>query len=320
MEALSGNVHMASDLFPWQVVSGFGSHIRATTTTLTIQYRGTVREYPLSSVRHLLIVGGHSVHTSVITHLMRAGACVSFFDADGTPMGTLRPFGFREDTAIRMLQQEVPAHSAAVEFVQASLRSRLLMVEKTEELLDMPLFYEGEQDFLHSAFNEVEFLIKMDELRRIHRLTSDMYYEIMARSVPRDLGFKRRTRRPHTDPVNAMLSLGYALLFGTTLVSLVGAHLDPDIGMLRQGERSLVIDLIDPLKAGMVDRVVFARLREGMQPGSYECADTRCHLADRIAKDLVRRLRETINQEMIDTNILRYLRFIGKKEDFHVTF
>ncbi|MBN1195501.1 MAG: CRISPR-associated endonuclease Cas1 [Methanomicrobiaceae archaeon] len=311
---------MANDLFPWQVVSGFGSHIRATTTTLTIQYRGTIREYPLSSVRHLLIVGGHSVHTSVINHLMREGACVSFFDADGTPMGTLRPFGFREDTAIRMLQQDVPVHSAAVELVKASLRSRLIMVQKTEELLEMPLFYEGEQDFLHSACDEVEFLIKMDELRRIHRLTSDMYYEIMARSVPRDLGFKRRTGRPHRDPVNTMLSLGYALLFGTTLVSLVGAHLDPDIGVLRQGERSLVIDLIDPLKAVMVDRVVFARAREGIPSESFECADTRCHLADRITKDLVRRLRETINKQMIDTNILRYLRFIGKKEDFYITY
>ncbi|NYT05624.1 MAG: CRISPR-associated endonuclease Cas1 [Methanomicrobiales archaeon] len=311
---------MVSDLFPWQAVSGFGSHLRATTTTLTIQYRGTIREYPLSSVRHLLIVGGHSVHTSVITHLMRSGASISFFDADGTPVGMLRPFGFREDASIRSQQQDAPAHSAAAALVRSTLKARLVAIEKTGDLMGRSLFYEGELEFLHATLDEIEYLIKMDELRRIHRLASDMYYEIMARSLPPELGFKRRTERPHRDPVNAMLSLGYAMLFGNTLISVIGAHLDPDIGVLRQGDRSLVQDLIDPAKCSMVDRVVFSRAREGLRPDDYECIDTRCHIAGRVTKDLVRRFRETINQEVLDTNVLRYLRFVTRKEDFHVAY
>ncbi len=82
------------------------------------------------------------------------------------------------------------------------------------------LFYEGELEFLQKSREELAFLIKLDEIRRLHRLVSDMYYEIISRSLPPDLGFRRRGTRPHTDPVNAMLSFGYAMLFGTCIAAV----------------------------------------------------------------------------------------------------
>jgi len=47
------------------------------------------------------------------------------------------------------------------------------------------------------------------------------------------------------------------MLFGNCCVSLIGARLDPDFGLMHEGKGSLVQDLIDPLKAAMIDMVVF---------------------------------------------------------------
>ncbi len=77
---------------PWLVVAGFGAHIKSTRNTLFVQKEGIIEEYPLESVRHLLIIGGHTLHTPAITNLVKKGARVSFFEADGKPVGYYSPF------------------------------------------------------------------------------------------------------------------------------------------------------------------------------------------------------------------------------------
>ena len=67
---------------------------------------------------------------------------------------------------------------------------------------------------------------------------------------------------PNLDPVNAMLSFGYSLLFGNCCVSVIGADSIPDLGFLNEGRGSLVLDLIEPLKSKMIDAVVFDYARE----------------------------------------------------------
>ena len=304
----------------WKIVTGFGGHIRATPTELRILYKGEEEIIPLSAVRHLLIMGGHTMHTSVVIHLLRAGAMVTFFDPDGIPVGTLRPFGVTDDEVVRSAQESTLTHMYGVEIAQASLKSRLLALENAQKEVGRTLFYEGEQDVLFQALDQFEFLIKLEELRRLHSLALNMYYEIMARSLPPELGFVRRTRRPHTDPVNAMLSLGYAVLFGACSRSLIGAHLDPDLGVMRQGPRSLILDFMDPLKPRMVDEVVFAVAREGISKDEYECSTTRCHLSDSLFARVVPRLHQSIKVDCIDSNTTSYLCSLLHHEDFQIRY
>jgi CRISPR-associated protein Cas1 len=311
---------MSQSTYPWLVVAGFGSHIKSTPTTLTIQHRGEVREYPLSRLRHLLVMGGHTMHTSVITHLIKSGAAVTFFDADGTPTATLRAFGDEGEAEIHARQKYTPAYSAAILTAQNSLKARLMSIEKRGELLKRSLFYQGEEEFLHEALEQLNFLIKLDELRRMHRLTLDMYYEIMARALPHELGFHRRTARPHRDPVNAMLSLGYAMLFGNCCVAIIGAGLHPGIGALHQGEHALVNDLIDPQKPRMVDEAVFSMAAEGLCDDDYEVSGGRCHLSEDLVGDLVARLHETIDQETLNANCARYLDYVMGTKDLHLIY
>ncbi|MFA5268341.1 MAG: CRISPR-associated endonuclease Cas1 [Methanoregula sp.] len=289
--------------YPWISVSGFGAHIKSTQKTLIIQKKNTIEEYPIAEVKNLMVVGGHTIHSSAVLNLIRHGASVSFFEADGTPAGTIRPPGDQDLSEMYELQKMIPRQRFATAFAQTSVQARLFLMEREEELRNIRLFYEGELEFLKKSREELAFLIKLDEIRRLHRLVSDMYYEIMSRSLPPELGFRRRSMRPHMDPVNAMLSFGYALLFGNCNVASVGARLDPDGGLLHDGRNSLIHDLIDPFKPGMVDAVVFQIARETLREEDYELAPGRCILSDDLIREITGQLHTSIKTDVINRQV-----------------
>jgi len=82
-----------------------------------------------------------------------------------------------------------------------------------------------------------------------------------------DVGFKGRTRRPPTDPVNATLSFAYVLLTHH-LISLIQSHgLDPYLGFLHKPNRNapaLALDLLEEFRQPFVDRFVLSIFNKGM--------------------------------------------------------
>jgi len=306
--------------YPWIAVSGYGAHIKSTPDTLIIQKKNTVEEYPITTVKNLLVVGGHTLHSAAVLNLIRHGAYISFFEADGTPSGTIRPPGDRDLAEMYELQKAVPRQRYATALARTALQARLFVMEKEEEQKNIRLFYEGELEFLSKSREELSFLIKIDEIRRLHRLVSDMYYEIMSRNLPPELGFRRRGTRPHMDPVNAMLSFGYAMLFGNCMVACIGARLDPDGGLLHEGKNSLVHDLIDPLKPGMVDTAVFQVAQKTLHEEDYELTPGRCILSDDLVRELTRQLHTTINADSINRQVLRLAEAIRTGSEFTVQY
>jgi len=306
--------------YPWLSVSGFGTHIKSTQKTLIIQKKNTLEEYPLDSIKNLLVIGGHTISSSTILNLVKNGSFITFFEPDGNPIGIIRPFGDKSETEIHRIQKAIPRHRYAIAVAQAAIKSRLSAIEYVQEMQNSPLFYEGEQQFLHTSREELEYLIKLDEIRRLHRLTTDMYYEIMSRNIPPDFGYRRRTIRPQSDPVNAMLSFGYAMLFGNCCVSLIGARLDPDSGLMNEGKGSLVQDLIEPLKADMIDRIVFQIARESLDFADFEKTPGRCMLSDDFTKKLIGIFHSSINDKKIDELVYILYNAITNNNEFIIRY
>ena len=74
-----------------------------------------------------------------------------------------------------------------------------------------------------------------------------------------DFSFNGRNKRPPLDRINAMLSFGYSLLANDCAGTLEGAGLDSYVGFLhrdRPGRRSLALDLMEEMRAPLVDRFV----------------------------------------------------------------
>lgn len=283
----------------WVTVAGSGAHIRASRNTLTVRRMSMVQEYDLRDVGHLIVVGGHTLHTSTVVSLRRAGVPISFFDADGDPAGQVLPPGDDTGYRAREAQKKIFGYTYALTFARKAADARILAIERLEDASDRSYLYEGELEFFHRNRDELPYLIKMDELRRVTRLIADTYYEVMARTLPRESGFRRRTVRPHTDPVNAMLSFGYAVLYGTANCAVLASGLDPDAGVLHEGNGALVNDLIDGFKPAMVDETVFALARAGLDAGDYETGTGRCILSDALVDRLLPALHASIRDEPV---------------------
>jgi len=310
---------MSQDI-PWLTVYGFGAHIKSTQKKLIILNKGVQAEYPLDEVHHLLIVGGHTLNSTAISHLIRNGSYISFFEPDGTPVGTIRPFGDMYPEEQINLQQNIPRHRYATMIAQGALRSRLLALHHLEESQERTLFYQGESQILHKSLDELEYLIKLDEIRRLSRLSADMYYEILSRDLPEKWGYRRRSTPPHCDVVNAMLSFGYAMLIGNGCVSIIGAHLDPDIGVLHEGRSALAYDLMEPFKAEMIDTVVCRFAQEDLGTDDFETTLSRCMLSDALAKRLISVFQKTLDRDKIDKQVDNFSKSLKKTEEFKVMY
>lgn len=286
----------------WLVVQGSGAHIRSSEDRLIVGQGSTVTEYALAGLAHLLLQGRHTIQTATVSRLVKNGIRVTFLEPDGEPVGVVRPFGERDDERRRRLQESMPAHAVATTIVAHAAHARLGLIGET----GAPL-YEGEIDLVQGLLGELPNLVRLQELRRVHRLVGDMYYEIMARTVPPELGFRRRTERPHRDPVNALLSLSYGILSAAVLNACVGARIEPSIGLFSTGDRALVRDLADCFRTEMVDRTVFALAREGLAAASFDRGAERCRLDDGVVRAATADLRASLEIDRIDRQVQRYV-------------
>ena len=117
----------------------------------------------------------------------------------------------------------------------------------------------------------------MDQVRGCEGSAAAAYFRCFGDAIVADgFHFDGRNRRPPLDPVNALLSLGYTLLHNAveSAVNIVG--LDPYLGSLHSieaGRPSLVCDLVEEMRAPVVDRLVVAALNQRvMQVDDFEDA------------------------------------------------
>ena len=79
--------------------------------------------------------------------------------------------------------------------------------------------------------------------------------------------FLRRNRRPPRDPVNAMLSLAYALLAKDLTVTAAAVGFDPYLGFYhlpRPGRPALALDLMEPFRPLIADSTVISAINNRM--------------------------------------------------------
>ncbi|MDV0442880.1 CRISPR-associated endonuclease Cas1 [Methanocorpusculaceae archaeon Cs1] len=295
----------------WVTVWGYGSDIRATQKMLIVRDKSAKTAYPLSSLQHLLVVGGHTLETAAISHLIANNISVSFFDIHGEPVGSIRPFG-GDACPLRSAQKNLPIHSSAMSVITSAVKSRMMYLNELASGRDDGLFYKGELEILSDASRELEFLITLPELGRIFTLTRNMYYEILSRTVAPEFGYHRREKPPYVDPINAMFAHGYAVLYASISVAAAGAGLDPEIGALYgsvvptgKNRGGCVLDIMEPLMTPMVDRVVVGMATEDRLSHRYEVS-SRCIMSERLMKEFNLRLAESVDSAVINRNVRMY--------------
>jgi CRISPR-associated endonuclease Cas1 len=121
---------------------------------------------------------------------------------------------------------------------------------------------------------------------------------------PRDFdaqwGFSTRNRRPPRDPINAMLSFGYAMLAKECTVALLSEGLDPWWGLYHQprhGRPALALDIMEPFRPAIVDSAVVSAINTGMvQRSSFDISSSACLLKPEGRKAFIRAYESRLDQ------------------------
>lgn len=167
-------------------------------------------------------------------------------------------------TSLRMLQHRALADGAfALEWarsvVQAKVQSQIQAVRHYQR----HGYAEGGpvRDALAVAAASARSAPSLEELRGIEGAASSAWFQVFAAQLIAPWQFPRRVRRPPTDPVNGLLSLGYTWLIARVQARAEASGLEIYLGGLhdyRPGRPSLACDLMEPLRVPAVDRWVLA--------------------------------------------------------------
>ncbi|MDE0212154.1 MAG: CRISPR-associated endonuclease Cas1 [Boseongicola sp.] len=113
--------------------------------------------------------------------------------------------------------------------------------------------------------------------------------------------FTARNRRPPADPVNAMLSLAYAMLTRHLTIALATVGLDPYRGFFhapRYGKPALALDIMEPFRPVIADSVVLSVVNTGeISAGDFVSAPTGTSLTSAGRRRFVGAFERRLSQE-----------------------
>lgn len=234
-------------------------------------------EVPLLKLDRVVVVGDVTLTMPVIHALLENGVDLCLLSYHGRFRGRFSA-EFSKNAPLRIAQ-----HRAALDPTRTLELARRFVVGKLTNMRVGLLRFNrkiGDPEIdtavgrLHDAIGRAEEAESLDALRGHEGAASAAYFQVFGNLIRAgDFSFTKRTRRPPTDPVNTLLSFGYALLTAdvSTAVSLVG--LDPYVGFLHvavYGRPALALDLMEEFRPLIVDSVVLRILNtREIQPRDF---------------------------------------------------
>jgi CRISP-associated protein Cas1 len=227
----------------------------------------TLLDVPMIKVDGLVVLGRATVSPAAVIELLERKIPLSFLTGTGRYLGRLEP-ELSKNIFVRSAQWKAAGESEqALHVVRGFIRGKLknyrnALLRAQREVAKADL--KGAIARIEQTISPLEQTRTVDSLRGLEGSGSAAYFGVFDRLIRAEgFVFEARRRRPPTDPVNALLSLGYALLRHDvqSAVNLVG--FDPYLGYLhvqRYGRPSLALDLMEEFRPLVVDAVVLSGL------------------------------------------------------------
>lgn len=166
------------------------------------------------------------------------------------------------------------------------LNSRAVLLDAAKDHHDRRGRLRAAGEALAQHARQSEAATDLDTLRGIEGAGAKRYFSEWASVITAaGVRFNGRVRRPPLDPVNALLSFGYTLLQTRCVAAAEHLGLDPHVGFLhslRPGRASLALDLMEELRAPVVDRLVLTLLnrRQLTEQDFHQDPVSGCRMAD----------------------------------------
>ncbi|MFH0901597.1 MAG: CRISPR-associated endonuclease Cas1 [Pseudomonadota bacterium] len=285
-----------------------GAYVGKKGESLYVQRKGEcLAEVKLKDISQLVLCGGVSISPAALHLLCEADVAVVHLSHGHWFYGVTRGWGLR-NAFDRAAQFRHSADSAwcldlAKELVRAKTANQRTLLRRNAKpqpdsaLSDMSRF-----------IDRIDGADDLGTLLGIEGSVAAAYFGSFAAMLrPRGDGesglsfdFSTRNRRPPRDPVNALLSFGYALLAKECAVALLSVGLDPHWGFFHQprhGRPALALDLMEEFRPVVVDSTVISAINGGMvHADQFRITGAGCALDDSARKAFIRAYEGRLDQ------------------------
>ncbi len=233
-------------------------------------------------ISEVVLFGNVSISSYALTALLDREIPVSFHSIGGWFRGIAQGIGHK-NVEVRSAQYRASFNTMtklafSKELVAAKVHNQRTMlrrnfkggISKKNQVLDK----------LHKLRNSINKASTISALMGIEGKAAAVYFEsfsqmldppskqdtLLDRSSEDTFKFTTRNRRPARDPINAMLSFGYAVLTRQLSVALASVGLDPFRGLFhapKYGRPSLALDIMEPFRPIIVDSIILRTVNTG---------------------------------------------------------
>lgn len=243
-------------------------------------------EVPFESIDDVTVFNSVHISASLITDFIANGIPITWLSGYGKYFGTLintntvdihkhqRQFTIRGDKEFCL--------ELSKKIITAKVNNQLTILRRYERNLPEGTVNMQINNICHIRKN-IYKATTTDELMGYEGIISRIYFEALGKIVPPKFAFTKRSKQPPLDPFNAMLGLGYSMLFNEIMAGAINAGLHPFVGCmhaLKGGHPALISDLIEEWRAPVIDSLVLTLVKRNMiyPEEDFQYADEGCYL------------------------------------------
>jgi CRISPR-associated protein Cas1 len=244
--------------------------VRQTDERLEIfKYDKRLTDVPLCKLEAVVVFGKVILTIPVLKVLNERSIPITYLSEEGRTVATLLPEP-NPNAILRAKQYQASFDQRktldiAREFVRGKLFNQHTVLARFSRQNERSERIGVALKSLKSCQKSLDQTTSLNELRGYEGQGASSYFGVLGELLTdTPWEFSHRTRRPPTDPVNALLGFGYALLYGDCRAALHAVGLDPYQGFLhgeRYGRANLALDLMEEFRPIFVDGLVLQLLR-----------------------------------------------------------
>lgn len=225
------------------------------------QKDNSCQQVQLPLIEQVLVFGQSQVTTQALRACLKRNIPILYLSRMGQCHGRLLPMqqGYRQLARYQSELSEATRLSVAKAIVQAKLRNSRVLLQRQAR--------QRSKESLSEVIQQLDVLIvsageasSNQVLMGVEGASAASYFSVLGDClVNPEFQFTERSRRPPADPVNALLSFGYQLLWNHLYSLIEAQNLDPYEACLHQGTRkhaALASDLIEPFRAPLADSLM----------------------------------------------------------------
>jgi CRISP-associated protein Cas1 len=305
--------HLWQDSMSTLYVTDQGAYLSVKNQQFQVFYQGELRiKIPVNRVSHIVLFGCCNVSHGAAALALRRRIPVMYLSQKGRYFGRLQAESDAkvEYLTLQVIRSQNPEFTKkqAEEIVRAKLHnSRILLMrlnrrrrsQKTDETSVLRAI-----DDLEILIDKLPYAENLDMLRGYEGKAATVYFQALGSLFTGVFSFEKRTKRPPTDPINSLLSLGYTLLSQNIFSLIQVARLHTHYGNLhvpRDNHPALVSDLMEEFRAPIVDSLVMYLVNKKIfVPEDFTLPDERggVYLQPGVLKKFLKHWEEKLQTEV----------------------